>query len=78
MEVSSEDNVDSLDTPSMFPNVPGEEIEGGEMEDGNDKTSAGKTRWEVDDIIKLLDISKEIYFKTLMGNLHGVDIPALV
>jgi hypothetical protein len=36
----------------------------------NDETLSGRTKWKVDDIIKLLEISIETYFKTLDGNIY--------
>ena len=36
----------------------------------NDETLSGRTKWKVDDIMKLLQISIETYFKTLDGKIY--------
>ena len=61
----------SLDVIGMFPNIPvkkaleivREELEG-------DETLSGRTKWKVDDIMQLLEISIETYFKTLDGKIY--------
>ena len=56
----------SLDVVGMFPNVPLKktlEVVREELE--NDDTLQMRTKWEIDDIMKLLEISIETYFKTL-------------
>ena len=55
----------------MFPNIPVKkalEVVREELE--NDETLSGQTKWKVNDIIKLLDISIETYFKTLDGKIY--------
>ena len=61
----------SLDIVGMFPNIPVKkalEVVREELE--NDETLSGRTKWKVDDIIKLLEISIETYFKTLDGKIY--------
>ena len=61
----------SLDIIGMFPNIPVKkalEIVREELE--NDETLSGRTKWKVDDIMKLLEISIETYFKTLDGKIY--------
>ena len=61
----------SLDIVGMFPNIPVKkalEVVREELE--NDETLSGRTKWKVDDIIKLLEISIETYFKRLDGKIY--------
>ena len=61
----------SLDVVGMFPNVPLKktlEVVREELE--NDDTLQMRTKWEIDDIMKLLEISIETYFKTLDGKIY--------
>ena len=56
----------SLDVVGMFLNIPVKkalEVVREELE--NDETLSGRTTWKADDIIELLEISIETYFKTL-------------
>ena len=58
--------IGSLDIVGMFPNVPLKktlEVEREELH--NDDTLHLRTEWEIDDIMKLLEISIQTYFKTL-------------
>ena len=71
MGVDIKDTIGSLDIVGMFPNVPVQktlEVVRWELE--NDQTLAGRTKWKVDDIMKLLEISIETYFKTLDGKVY--------
>ena len=36
----------------------------------NDETLSGRTKWKIDDIMKLLEISIETYFKTIDGKIY--------
>ena len=59
------DIIGSLDIVGMFPNVPVQktlEVVRWELE--NDQTLAGRMKWKVENIMKLLEISIETYFKT--------------
>ena len=61
----------SLDIIGMFPNIPVKkalEVVREELE--NDETLRSRTKWKVDDTMKLLEISIETYFKTLGGKIH--------
>jgi len=61
----------TLDIVGMFPNVPVKktlEIASDKLE--KDETLASRTKWKVDDIIKLLEISIETYFKTIDGKIY--------
>ena len=61
----------SLDVVGMFPNVPLKktlEVVREELE--NDDTLHMRMKWEIDDIMKLLEISIEMYFKTLDGKIY--------
>ena len=63
----------SLDIIGMFPNIPVKkalEIVRDPEELENDETLSGRTKWKVDDIMKLLEISIETYFKTLDGKIY--------
>ena len=40
------------------------------MELENDETLSGRTKWKVEDIMKLLHISIETYFKTIDGKIY--------
>ena len=63
--------VGSLDIVGMFPNIPVKkalEVVREELE--NDQDLSLRTDWGVDDIMKLLEISIETYFKTLDGNIY--------
>ena len=64
-------SMSSLDIIGMFPNIPVKkalEVVREELE--NDETLSGRTKWKVDDIMKLLQISIETYFKTLDGKIY--------
>ena len=64
--VQEEDLIGSLDIVGMFPNVPLKKtLEVVREELDNDDTLQLRTKWEIDDIMKLLEISIETYFKTL-------------
>ena len=55
----------------MFPNIPVKkalEVVREELE--NDQDLSSRMDWGVDDIMKLLEISIETYFKTLDGNIY--------
>jgi len=63
--------VGSLDIVGMFPNIQVKkalEVVREELE--NDQDLSSRTDWGVDDIMKLLEISIETYFKTLDGNIY--------
>ena len=71
LEVRDDDLMGSLDVVGMFPNVPLKktlEVVREELE--NDDTLQMRTKWEIDDIMKLLEISIETYFKTLDGKIY--------
>ena len=69
--VQEEDLIGSLDIVGMFPNVPLKKtLEVVREELHNDDTLHLRTEWEIDDIMKLLEISIETYFKTLDGKIY--------
>ena len=69
--VQEEDLIGSLDIVGMFPNVPLKKtLEVVREELHNDDTLHLRTEWEIDDIMKLLEISIETYFKTLDGKFY--------
>ena len=60
-----------LDVVGMFPNVPVKkmlEIMRAKLE--QDETLAARTKWSVDDIMSLLEISIETYFKMIDGKIY--------
>ena len=64
--IMKDDLMGTLDIVGMFPNISVKktlEVVRGELQ--NDDTLGSKTEWEVDDIMKLLEITIETYFKTL-------------
>jgi len=66
IQLQEKDIMGILDIVGMFPNVPVRktlEIARDKLE--KDETLASRTKWKVDDIIKLLEISIETYFKTI-------------
>ena len=69
--IQEEDLIGSLDIVGMFPNVPLKKtLEVVREELHNDDTLHLRTEWEIDDIMKLLEISIETYFKTLDGKIY--------
>ena len=61
----------TLDVVGMFRNVPVKktlEITRAKLE--KDETLAARTKWSVDDIMNLLEISIETYFKTIDGKIY--------
>ena len=61
----------TLDIVEMFPNVPVQKT----LKVTRDKlkkeeTLAARTKWRVDDIMSLLEISIETYFKTIDGKIY--------
>ena len=63
--------VGSLDIFGMFPKIRVKKalvVGSGEWE--NDQDLSSRTHWGVDDIIKLLEICSEKYFKTLNGKIY--------
>ena len=61
----------TLDIVGMFPNVPVKKtLEVVREELQKDETLKSRTDWEIDDIMKLLEISIETYFKTLDGKIY--------
>jgi hypothetical protein len=61
----------TLDVVGMFPNVPVKktlEITQAKLE--QDETLAARTKWSVDDIMSLLEISIETYFKMIDGKIY--------
>ena len=64
------DLMGSLDVVGMFPNIPVKktlEVVREELE--ADESLKSRTKWGIDDIMKLLEISIETYFKTIGGNI---------
>ena len=71
LEVRDSDCMVSLDIFGMFLNIPVVktlEVVREELE--NDETLSGRTKWKVEDIMKLLHISIETYFKTIDGKIY--------
>ena len=71
IQLQEKDIMGTLDIVGMFPNVPVRktlEIARDKLE--KDETLASRTKWKVDDIIKLLEISIETYFKTSDGKIY--------
>jgi len=67
VEVQDRDLIGTLDIVGMFPNIPvAKTLEVTREELENDETLSGRTKWKIDDIMKLLEISIETYFKQLM------------
>ena len=61
----------TLDIVGMFPNIPvAKTLEVVKMELERDETLSGRTKWKVDDIMKLLQISIETFFKTMDGKIY--------
>ena len=61
----------TLDIVGMFPNIPVKKtLEVVREELLNDDTLGSRTKWEIDDIMKLLEITIETYFKTLDGKIY--------
>ena len=55
----------------MFPNIPvAKTLEVTREELENDETLSRRTKWKIDDIMKLLEISIETYFKTIDGKIY--------
>ena len=60
MEVQDRDLIGTLDIVGMFPNIPvAKTLEVTREELENDETLSGRTKWKIDDIMKLLEISIE-------------------
>ena len=71
VEVRDDDIIGSLDVVGMFPNIPvGKTLEVVKEELQKDETLRGRTDWKPEDILKLLEISVETYFKTLDGQIY--------
>ena len=65
------DLMGSLDVVGMFPNIPVKktlEVVREELE--ADESLKSRTKWGIDDIMKLLEISIETYFKTIDGKIY--------
>ena len=61
----------TLDIVGMFPNVPVKQtlqVTRDKLE--KDETLSSRTKWSVDEIMKLLEISIETYFKTIDGKIY--------
>ena len=72
MEVQDGDLIGTLDVVGMFPNIPvAKTLEVTREELENDETLSGRTKWKIDDIMKLLEISIETYFKTIDGKINS-------
>ena len=68
IDLQEGDRMGTLDVVGMFPNVPVKkalEITRAKLE--QDETLAARTKWSVDDIMSLLEISIEMYLRRLMG-----------
>jgi hypothetical protein len=71
VEVREDDIIGSLDVVGMFPNIPVKKTLSIVKEElHNDENLKSRTKWEVEDISKLLEISIETYFKTLDGKIY--------
>ena len=71
VEVQDRDLIGTLDIVGMFPNIPvAKTLEVTREELENDETLSGRTKWKIDDIMKLLEISIETYFKTIDGKIY--------
>ena len=71
VEVQDKDLIGTLDIVGMFPNIPvAKTLEVTREELENDETLSGRTKWKIDDIMKLLEISIETYFKTIDGKIY--------
>jgi hypothetical protein len=71
VDMMEEYTIGSLDIIGMFPNVPVKKtLEVVREELQKDETLKSRTDWEIDDIMKLLEISIETYFKTLDGKIY--------
>ena len=71
VEVREDDIIGSLDVVGMFPNIPVKKTLSIVKEElRNDENLKSRTKWEVEDISKLLEISIETYFKTLDGKIY--------
>ena len=71
MEVQDRDLIGTLDIVVMFPSIPvAKTLEVTREELENDETLSGRTKWKIDDIMKLLEISIETYFKTIDGKIY--------
>ena len=69
--IMKDDLMGTLDIVGMFPNIPVKKtLEVVREELQNDDTLGSRTEWEVDDIMKLLEITIETYFKTLDGKIY--------
>ena len=71
VKVLDEYTIGALDIVGMFPNVPVKktlEVVIEELQNGS--TLKSRTDWEIDDIMKLLEISIETYFKTINGKIY--------
>ena len=71
VKVLDEYTIGALDIVGMFPNVPVKktlEVVREELQNGS--TLKSRTDWEIDDIMKLLEISIETYFKTIDGKIY--------
>ena len=65
------DRMGTLDIVGMFPNVPVKQtlqVTRDKLE--KDETLSSRTKWSVDEIVKLLEISIETYFKTIDGKIY--------
>ena len=68
LEVRDSDWMGSLDIVGMFPNIPvAKTLEVVKEELENDETLSGRTKWKVEDIMKLLHISIETHLKQSMA-----------
>ena len=66
LEVQKADLMGSLDVVGMFPNIPVKKtLEVVREELTNDETLQLRTKWKIDDIMKILEICIETYFKTI-------------
>ena len=68
--IMKDDLMGTLDIVGMFPNIPVKKtLEVVREELLNDDTLGSRTKWEIDDIMKLLEITIETYFKTVDGKI---------
>ena len=70
VEVREDDIIGSLDVVGMFPNIPVKKTLSIVKEEFHNENVNSRTKWEVEDISKLLEMSIETYFKTLDGKIY--------
>jgi len=71
VDIIEGDRMGTLDVVGMFPNVPVKKtLEITREKLMKDESLSERTEWSVDDIMKLLEISIETYFKTIDGKIY--------